>query len=89
MKFDICWHGDPPDEEIGAATVKDLTESFYHDGECEIAGGPGGLMFHHIFLTDDMEGPCVFVWGSENTPTTFHCEYHSETEWVSPPRGEH
>ena len=81
MDFEICWHGDEPNDEIKAATTKDLSEEFYDDGECVIGGGPAGLCFHHVFLTESLSGPCVYVWGSQKTPNTFHCEYHAETDW--------
>ena len=38
------------------------------------------VMFHHVFLTRDLDGPCVFVWG-EKSSDAFHCEYVEKTEW--------
>lgn len=89
MDFKMCWHGEEPSDEIKEAARKDLAESFYHDGDCDIPGGPGGLCLHHVFLTEDMYGPCVFVWGKEEQPDTFHCEYLTHVEWSSAPALQH
>jgi hypothetical protein len=41
---------------------------------------PSELIFHHVFLTKDLDGPCVFVWGEKGSDA-FHCEYVEKTEW--------
>jgi len=38
------------------------------------------LIFHHVFLTDDKGGPCVYVWGREGSDA-YQCEYTPHTLW--------
>ena len=33
------------------------------------------LIIHHVFLTDDMGGSHVFVWGKDGSDA-YQCEYH-------------
>ena len=39
------------------------------------------LIIHHVFLTDDMGGPHVFVWGKDGS-NAYQCEYHPFTVWA-------
>ena len=41
---------------------------------------PSLLIFHHVFLTKDYDGPCVCVWGVEGSDA-FHCEYVEKPQW--------
>lgn len=43
---------------------------------------PGDLIFHHIWLTEDMDGPTVMVYGKPEQPATFFMSYYKETKWV-------
>jgi hypothetical protein len=38
------------------------------------------LIFHHVFLTSDMGGPCVYVWGRDDSDA-YQCEYMPHTVW--------
>lgn len=62
----IIWHGDKP-EGVEAAVLKDLEEAGLD---------PDRLIFHTVWLTSDMEGPSVLVWGEEGK---FHAEYDEVT----------
>jgi len=41
---------------------------------------PSMVIFHHVFLNKNYNGPCVFVWGDEKDDY-FHCEYVETPEW--------
>jgi len=71
------WHNTDPAKanELVGITTTDL-ERLMEDLE----GDPSKLVFHHIFLTRDYDGPCVFVWGEEGSDA-FHCEYVEKPEW--------
>lgn len=73
----LQWHNTDPAkaEEILDQTMEDLSRLVE-----DLDGDPSKLIFHHVFLTRDTSGPCVFVWGEEGSDA-FHCEYCEETEW--------
>lgn len=41
---------------------------------------PINLVFHHVFLSNDYRGPCVFVWGDKDSDY-FNCEYVENPQW--------
>lgn len=41
---------------------------------------PKHLIIHTVFLSDDIDGPTVAVWGRKKR---FHAEYNLRTEWVT------
>jgi hypothetical protein len=86
MEIELAWEGEHPDG-IDDLVRADLRGNFYEGGECVIKGGPGGLLFHHVFLGEDMEGPAVFVFGKESDPGKFYCEYTPKLEWTDIPKG--
>lgn len=71
----LTWSGDYP-AGIENAVVDDIRRSLWG------LGAPEDLWFHSVFLTQDMNGPSVFVWGEAGSPS-FHCEYCVETKWSS------
>lgn len=51
-----------------------------------IAGGlkrPESLVTHTVVLTNDYYGPGVHVWGDDDHPGVFNCEYISALKWVT------
>lgn len=60
-----------------AAVEADITECLYDLGK------PENLCFHHVFLSNDKNGPHIFVYGKEGSEF-LHCEYHESTEWITP-----
>jgi hypothetical protein len=70
---ELIWHSDKPDgvvERVRADMENDL-----RDLECA-----EDLIFHTVFLGDDMETcPCVIVWGKDGEDA-LHCEYHHASE---------
>lgn len=70
----LKWHrtSDQLIEQHTDITIKDIKRL-----DCE---KPSDLVFHHIFLTKDYEGPCVFVWGEKDSDE-YHCEYVESNVW--------
>lgn len=69
---ELIWHTDKPDgvvERVRADMEVDLRDLKRAEN----------LVFHTVFLGDDMEtGPCVIVWGKDGEDA-LHCEYHRES----------
>lgn len=72
--MELVWHDTDTD------IAKSLERIVQDDLRRNMEEDPSGLIFHHVFLTRDMDGPCVFVWGEKGS-NAFHCEYHEKTEW--------
>ena len=70
----LRWHNTDED------TIARVEDAVRHDVELIDVEDPGSLIFHHVFLTKDYDGPHVFVWGVEGDDS-FHCKYHDKTEW--------
>lgn len=73
--FEIVWHGayhDGMNEVVRDDILKSLTR----------LKKPSDLITHTIFLSDDMDGPSVSVWGEEGDDR-FHAEYIDQTKWES------
>lgn len=70
----LKWHrtSDQLIEQHTDITIKDIERL-----DCE---KPSDLVFHHIFLTKDYEGPCIFVWGEKDSDE-YHCEYVESNVW--------
>lgn len=73
----IVWHGEVPDQTSVEAAVR----SDVFDELCDL-DKPEDLVFHTVFLSDDIDGPCVIVWGKDGSPD-LHAEYHEASEWVT------
>lgn len=86
QKITLKWHGDLPPgniEDIELVVLQDISESL---GSLET---PSDLIFHFVPLGDSYDGPSVIVWGETNDNLHFHCEYSSETQWVSENEDKH
>ena len=67
----LKWHG-PPVPDLEPQIVGEL-RGLLADGLSDASG----LMFHHVFIGDDKDGPVIQVWGEENDPA-FHCEFQAK-----------
>lgn len=76
--YDIVWEGEiiPTAEQI-AKVRSEL------DYLCEDLESASDLWFHTVFMTKDMDGPSIFVYGKQESDNTFYAECHVETEWVT------
>lgn len=71
---DLVWHGSYP------ADAADLVRADLC-ANCRQLKRASDLVFHHVFLTDDIEdGPFVVVHGEEGD-TALHCTYVEEAAW--------
>lgn len=73
--FEIVWHSTYPDganEVVRGNILTELTRLKV----------PSDLVRHAVFFGDDMDGPCVSVWGEEGDDR-FHAEYLEKAEWVT------
>ena len=73
--INLVWESECPSADTEETVRDDIARSLWGLSE------PSKLAFHHVFLTDDHEGPSVFVYG-ENGSGAFHCRYLEHTEWV-------
>jgi hypothetical protein len=76
--FHLRWHGPLPSDEDVRATLREVSGLLLDGLE-----KPEELIFHTVFLTADMDGPSVHVWGDPDHPQVFQCQRHDETRWVS------
>lgn len=76
MASEIKWDGEPhPEfEDIIQKEVGELLENGL--------ARASDLIFHHIWLEDDPEGPTIFVCGAEGDEA-FHVEYLPSCKMVS------
>lgn len=72
----LTWHKTPEEKIV---ELEDMVKEDVARLDIEV---PGRLVFHHVFLTRDHDGPLVFVWGVEGDDA-FHCEYVEHTEWAT------
>lgn len=75
--FFITWNGPIPKDEDVSFLVKDLL-SVLEEG----LDKPKDLIFHTSTLTDDYDGPSIWVVGG-NEDNEFVAEYSATTEWVT------
>lgn len=76
----LKWHGDLPDRDIDQlelVVLKDLKQNLTS------LGNPSDLICHVVTLTNDYDGPTVYVWGEPGDNNHFHCEYTDKAEWVT------
>jgi hypothetical protein len=75
--YEIVWEGEiiPTSEQV-AKVRSEL------DYLCESLETAEDLMFHTVFMSKDLDGPSIFVYGKEGETSTFFAECHLETEWV-------
>jgi hypothetical protein len=70
--IELIWHGEKPDNAEDAV-IADMREADLLDIK------PEDLIFHTVWLTDDMEGPHVLVWGENGA---FHAKYDDKSGLV-------
>lgn len=79
MTYQVKFHGRrPPNYEKIFTGLKQDLDSLYND----LDRRPSKLIFHHYF-PDGTDGPHISVWGDEDQPNVFQCEYVHKTTWVS------
>lgn len=78
--INLKWHGPMPNRDL-----EELEHVVKEDIERSLKGlkKPGDLIFHTVFVGETMDDENVIVWGEEDDPDTFHCEYAEKAEWVS------
>ncbi len=78
MTYNVEWETEQPEltEDNLKAIARDLALL------TEDLDKPGDLIFHHIWLTEDMDGPVVMVYGKDESPDTFYMSYYPTTEWT-------
>jgi hypothetical protein len=77
MKFPYTWIDDqePPADVLDKIVFPDLARVLESIATAE------QLMFHTIFLTDDLEGPIVMAYGKEGD-STIYLHYLTSPAWV-------
>lgn len=79
MNYNIEWENDYP--ELTEDQRKKLAgELAYLTEQIE---NPSDLIFHHVWLTEDTDGPMILVYGKDGVPDTFFMTYYEETEWTT------
>jgi hypothetical protein len=73
----LKWHEEIPDNilELEHIVLQDLVR--LHE---DLEKNPSSLFFHTVFVTDDLDGPIVHVWG-EDDDVHYHCKYDPEPVW--------
>lgn len=79
MNYNIEWENEHP--ELTEDQRKKLaSELAYLTEQLE---NPGDLIFHHVWLTEDENGPMILVYGKDGVSDTFFMTYYEETEWTT------
>lgn len=79
MNYKIEWENEHP--ELTEEQSKKLAgELAYLTEQLE---EPGDLIFHHVWLTEDTDGPMIMVYGKDDVRDTFFMSYYEETEWTT------
>lgn len=79
MNYKIEWENEHP--ELTEEQSKKLAgELAYLTEQLE---EPGDLIFHHVWLTEDTNGPMIMVYGKDDVRDTFFMSYYEETEWTT------
>ena len=71
-KIHLTWHGATPPNilDIEQIVMEDLPESLW-GLDC-----PSDLIFHTVFLSNNMDGEHVIVWGLLDDEINFHCQWY-------------
>jgi hypothetical protein len=73
----LVWHCEVPDiPNLHQLVIKDCEKCLW--GLDKVSD----LVFHHVFLGEDMEHDVITVWGEEDNED-LHCEYHADVRWAS------
>lgn len=79
MNYKIEWETDLP--ELTEEQSKKLASELAY--LTEQLDQPGDLIFHHVWLTEDTDGPMIMVYGKDDVADTFFMSYYEETEWTT------
>lgn len=79
MKFNLVWVNELPElsKDENSCLSKEI---FYIEN---ITDSPASMIYHHIFLTDDMDGPTVLAYGKNDNHDDIFLEYFEKPVWVS------
>lgn len=78
--MNLVWNEDalpPTDRRI--AIEEQVRNDIMHNLEDGLES-PSDLVFHHVFLGEEMTDESVLVYGVEGSDA-FHCAYHAITQW--------
>lgn len=78
LKYGIIWEGEILPNGDQQMLVRDEL-----DWLCTQIDKPSDLMMHTVFLTEDMDGPSIFIIGREGDDENFYASCCVETEWVT------
>lgn len=75
-KINFVWHGYTPAnlEFIEQEVVTDILTCLWD------LLNPTDLIFHTVYLSEDLDGEHVVVWGKPNDYKQFHCQWHESTK---------
>lgn len=79
MKFNLVWVNKLPElsKDENSCLLKEI---FYIEN---ITDSPASMLFHHIFLTGDMDGPTVLAYGKSGNDKDIFLEYFENPVWIS------
>jgi hypothetical protein len=79
MRFNLVWESDIPNltESEKLLVARELV---YME---QVTDDPSTMIFHHIFLTDDMDGKTIIAYGKEGNKEDIFLEYFEKPDWVS------
>ncbi len=77
-EIQLRWEGPMPGGTVIDQVITECLDLLEHGLK-----RPEDLWYHVVILSSDYEGPTVSVWGNEEYPGIFNCEFHLETKWVS------
>jgi len=75
-KINLVWHGDKPIDIANTekTVISDILSSLWG------LKNPSDLIFHTVFLSADMDGEHVIVWGEPDDDLHFHCQWYETGE---------
>lgn len=79
MKFNLVWEGDTPELTENEKLLL-AREIVYME---QLTDDPSSMIFHHIFLTDDTNGPTIIAYGKEENKEDIFLEYFETPDWIS------
>ena len=73
----IVWHSDVPDiTNVEQIIIEDCKKNLWG------LASTSSLIFHLVFLGNDMHHDVVTLWGEEGNED-LHCEYDAKVTWTS------
>ena len=71
-EINLVWHGVQP---VNLPEVQDLVKQ---DMISCLSGlqKPSDLIFHTVFLSNNLDGEHVIIWGVSDDNMYFHCQWH-------------